>query len=119
MKSDRKNRRYPRIKSDIRVRAFVPPDEPSEDSFGRGFDISEGGMAIYLPLQLSPEQEILLVFEVPLSRAKLGVRAYVRNASGHRYGVEFQELSEEDRARLRSALYDLAVVHAGGTDRPS
>ncbi len=103
-------RRYPRIKSDIRVRALAPPDEPALESFGRGFDISEGGMAIYVPLELAPQQEILLVFEVPLSRQKLGIRASVRYARENRYGVEFQPLQDVDRARLRSALYDLALI---------
>ena len=105
-------RRYRRIKSDIRVRALVPPEQPAIESFGRGFDISEGGMAIYVPLELAPHQEILLVFEVPLSRQKLGIRASVRYARENRYGVEFQPLQDVDRARLRSALYDLALIQS-------
>ena len=109
-------RRYPRIKSDIRVRALVPPEEPALESFGRGFDISEGGMAIYVPMELAPQQEILVVFEVPLSRQKVGIRASVRYASENRYGVEFQPLRDEDRARLRSALYDLAMIQARPKD---
>lgn len=104
-------RRYPRIKSDIRVRALAPPDKPALESFGRGFDISEGGMAIYVPMTLAPQQEILVVFEVPLSRQKVGIRASVRYVNDNRYGLEFQRLREEDRARLRSALYDLALIH--------
>lgn len=114
---DEKNdvRRYPRIKSDIRVRALAPPDEPALESFGRGFDISEGGMAIYVPMELAPQQTILLVFEIPLSRQKLGIRASVRYARGNRYGVEFEPLRDDDRARLRSALYDLALIHKEAT----
>ncbi len=104
-------RRYPRIKSDIRVRALSPPEKPAVESFGRGFDISEGGMAIYVPMPLAPDQEVLVVFELPLSRQKVGIRASVRYARENRYGLEFQPLAEEDRARLRSALYDLAMVH--------
>ena len=103
-------RRYPRIKSDIRVRALAPPEEPALESFGRGFDISEGGMAIYIPMELAPDQKILLVFEVPLSREKVGIRASVRYARENRYGVEFEPLRDDDRARLRSALYDLALI---------
>lgn len=110
MSPAREARRFPRIKSDIRVRAFVPAEKPALESFGRGFDISEGGMAIYVPMLLAPQQEILLVFEVPLSRLKLGIRASVRYARENRYGVQFQPLREDDRARLRSALYDLALI---------
>jgi len=104
------HRRFPRIKSDVRVRAMIPPYAPAIDSFGRGYDISEGGMAIYVPLELAPQQEILVVFDVPPSRQRLGVRAVVRYASGYRYGVEFQSLDEHDRSELRRALDDLSVI---------
>lgn len=107
---DTELRRFPRIRSDIRVRAFVPPDAPAADSFGRGYDISEGGMGILLPMPLTPAQEVLVVFDVPPSRRRLGVRAVVRYAMGYRYGVEFQPLLEPDRLLLRSALNELASV---------
>ena len=110
MSQTAQTRRYPRIKSDIRVRALAPPEQPALESFGRGFDISEGGMAIYIPMELAEQQKILLVFEVPLSRQKLGIRASVRYARQNRYGVEFEALCDDDRARLRSALYDLALI---------
>ena len=103
-------RRFPRIRSDIRVRAFVPPDAPAVDSFGRGYDISEGGMGMLVPMPLVPSQEVLVVFDVPPSRRRLGVRAIVRYALGFRYGVEFQPLLEADRTLLRAALEELAAV---------
>ncbi len=103
-------RRFPRIRSDIRVRAFVPPDTPAADSFGRGYDISEGGMGLLVPMALLPHQEVLVVFDVPPSRRKLGVRAVVRYALGYRYGVEFRPLLEPDRMLLRSALAELESI---------
>jgi PilZ domain len=103
-------RRFPRIRSDIRVRAFVPADAPASDSFGRGYDISEGGMGMLVPMPLAPAQEVLVVFDVPPSRRRLGVRAVVRYARGYRYGVEFQPLLEPDLMLLRSALAELASV---------
>ena len=103
-------RRFPRIRSDIRVRAFVPADAPATDSFGRGYDISEGGMGILVPMPLQPSQEVLVVFDVPPSRRRLGVRAVVRYARGFRYGLAFQPLLEPDLMLLRSALNELASV---------
>lgn len=104
------HRRFPRIRSDIRVRAFVPADSPAVDSFGRGYDISEGGMGMLVPMALAPSQKVLVVFDVPPSRRRLGVRAVVRYALGFRYGVEFEPLLEPDRMLLRSALAELASV---------
>ncbi len=105
-------RRYPRIRSDIRVRAFTPPDFPALDGFGRGYDISEAGMAIYVPLRLAPEEEVLVVFQVPLLSEKLGLRGRVRYARDFRYGIEFAALDERDRQELRRALDHLAVIGA-------
>ncbi len=110
---DTELRQHPRIRSDIRVRAFVPPDPPAFDSFGRGCDISEGGMGILLPMPLTPLQEVLVVFDVPPSRRRLGVRAVVRYALGHRYGLQFQPLLDADLRLLRSALAELASVQGG------
>lgn len=103
-------RRYPRVPSDIRVRVFVPPQHPTDDSFGRGYDISESGMAIYVPLALPLGQSVLVVLEVPQCRIRLALTATVRNARGYRYGVEFVGLSPTERSELKRALAALAAV---------
>ena len=103
-------RRFPRVKSDIRVRVFHPPRNPTTDSFGRGYDISESGMAIYVPLELSVGQQVLVVLEVPQCRVRLGLAAIVRNAKGYRYGIEFLTLTNTERKELKRALEELASV---------
>ncbi|HVP44173.1 MAG TPA: PilZ domain-containing protein [Terriglobales bacterium] len=103
-------RRYPRVKSDLRVRVFVPPKNPTADSFGRGYDLSESGMAIYVPLELAVGQQVLVVLEVPQYRVRLGLTATVRNADGYRYGVEFGALSNTERKELKRALESLAAI---------
>jgi c-di-GMP-binding flagellar brake protein YcgR len=103
-------RRYPRVKSDIRVRVFVPPKDPTSDSFGRGYDISESGMALYVPLELAVGQQVLVVLEVPQCRIRLALPATVRNGNGYRYGVEFVALSNTERKELKRALARLAVM---------
>ncbi len=101
-------RRYPRVKSDIRVRVFSPPTDPTADSFGRGYDISEAGMAIYVPLELSEGQQVLVMIDVPQCRVRLGLTAVVRNRKGYRYGVEFLALTNTERKELKRALDGLS-----------
>ena len=103
-------RRYPRVKSDIRVRVFVPPKDPTADSFGRGYDMSESGMAIYVHLELAVGQQVLVVLEVPQHHVRLALTATVRNAKGYRYGIEFSGLSNTERKELKRALEGLAAV---------
>lgn len=97
-------RRYPRVKTDIRVRVFYPPRNPTTDSFGRGYDLSEAGMAIYVPLELTVGQQVLVMIDVPQCRCRLGLTATVRNCKGYRYGVEFLSLSNTERKELKRAL---------------
>ena len=103
-------RRSPRVKSDIRVRVFVPPKNPTADSFGRGYDLSESGMAVYVPLELTVGQQVLVVLEIPQCRVRLALAATVRNASGYRYGIEFAALTNTERKELKRALDGLVQV---------
>lgn len=99
------------MKSDIRVRVFFPPRNSTTDSFGRGYDLSQAGMAIYVPLELAVGQQVLVMLEVPQCHVRLGLTAVVRNANGYRYGVEFQDLSNTERKELTRALEELATAH--------
>ena len=107
-----KMRRYPRVQSDLRVRVFAPPQHPTVDSFGRGYDLSESGMAVYVPLELVVGQQVLVVLEVPQCRIRLALTATVRNRRGYRYGVEFLDLSATERKELKRALDGLAGLKA-------
>ncbi len=105
-----KLRRYPRVKSDIRVHVFVPPRNPTTECFGRGYDISESGMAIYVPLELTVGQPVLVVLEVPQCHVRLGLTATVRNSNGYRYGIEFLPTGNTERKELKRALDELSSV---------
>lgn len=105
-----KMRRYPRVKSDIRVRVFFPPRNPTADSFGRGYDISQSGMAVYVPLALTVGQPVLVMLDVPQCHVRLGLTAVVRNANGYRYGLEFERLSNTERKELLRAMEELSAV---------
>jgi len=100
-------RRNPRYKLDVRVRLIVRKDEGNQVVHGRGTDISETGMAIFVPHELPLEARAEVEFTLPYSRQPQRVVINVRNRSGYRYGVEFLTLSlnqREDITRLCKAL---------------
>ncbi len=82
-------------------------------SYGRGHDLSESGMAIYVPLDLQVGQETQIEFEAPLIRVKFGVRGLVRNVHSYRYGIEFLHLSFKELAELKRLLHLLRLTAAG------
>ncbi len=86
-------------------------------SYGRGHDIGEAGMAIYVPLELRVGQEIQIEFEAQLVRVKFGVRGLVRNVHSYRYGIEFLQLSFNELTELKRLLHLLRLTASG--NRPA
>lgn len=100
-------RRSPRYTVDVRLRLFVPKDGKNAMVHGRGNDISENGMALFVAQDLQLEQRLEVEFTLPYSRQPLRVRIAVRNRNGYRYGVEFVNLSlpqQQEISRLCKAL---------------
>ncbi len=100
-------RRSPRYSVDVRLKLVVAKDGKNVMVHGRGNDISENGMAMFVAHELSIEQILEVEFTLPYSRQPLRVRIAVRNRNGYRYGVEFMTLSapqKDEIARLCKAL---------------
>lgn len=103
-------RRFSRLPVDVRVRVLADTKGRPIHSFGRGHDLSEGGMALYVPLDLKTGQQIKLEFELPHARMKFGIRCVVRNTDGYRYGIEFVALSPAEKEALHRAVTVLALT---------
>ncbi len=111
MPSDnRDRRRFQRLSIDLRVRVFAKIAGRWEVSYGRGHDLGEAGMAIYVPLELKVGQEIQIEFEASLVHVKFGVRGLVRNVRSYRYGIEFLQLSLQELKELKRLLRVIALT---------
>ncbi len=100
-------RRYARMNVDITVRVLPKDTRPT---FGRGHDISCGGMALYAPVELQESELVKLAFELPNSRVQFNVSAVVKNRNGFRYGVEFVELAPQELKEIKRVTEILALV---------
>ena len=100
-------RRYPRIGVDLSVR--VAPQD-GRQTFARAHDISCGGIALYVPLDLDPEEVIKISFELPNSRMQFAVSGVIKNRNGFRYGIEFVQLTSDQFRELERVLAILALV---------
>lgn len=100
-------RRTPRYSVDVRLKLIVTKDGKSAMIHGRGNDISEHGMALFVAHDLEVGQRLEVEFTLPYSRQPLRVRITIRNRTGYRYGAEFVTLSvpqSEEILRLCKAL---------------
>ncbi len=103
-------RKFERTSVDIRIRVSAEAGGKAQNTYGRGHDVGEGGMAVYVPLELTDGQEIRVEFELPAARFRFGLRAIVRNAAGYRYGLEFLHLSRKESDELKRCLRIMALT---------
>ena len=106
-KGGRDKRRQPRFNVDVRLRLVVTKGGKNVMVHGRGNDISENGMALFVAHQLEVGDRLEVEFTLPYSRQPLRVGITIRNKNGYRYGVEFMTLSvpqREEVLRLCKAL---------------
>jgi hypothetical protein len=103
----KEKRRWPRHKIDVPVRAVIRRTDKTLIRDGRGMEMSEGGMCLFIGVELGLGEEIEVEFTPPYSGSPLRVRSQVRNRTGYRYGVEFVPEGKKERSevnRLRQML---------------
>jgi PilZ domain len=90
-------RRWPRFKVSLSMRLILQGPGGAEYMYAHGRDISEGGMAVYVPTELNIGDSVALELILPYSQEKLLLKAFVRNREGFRYGIEFIDLGQRER----------------------
>ncbi len=102
------NRRWSRYQVDLRVKVLTGVATMNRDYFGRGSDISEGGMRVFVPAELAIGDAITIELPLPYSEQKLAIRGVVRNRLGFSYGIEYActttAIEREQIARTCKAL---------------
>lgn len=107
-------RRWPRYKVDLRLKVTLPQTAGAAGrnfTFGQGSDVSEGGMAAYIPSELNVGDVVGIEFVLPYSKETITLRAEVRNRNGFRYGLEYVLISSDHQQLMRKSLQTLALMH--------
>jgi c-di-GMP-binding flagellar brake protein YcgR len=93
-------RRTPRYKLDLRAKIVYRRNGLNQSALARGQDVSEGGMSMFVPIEFRKDDALEVEFTLPHSRLPLRVHAVVRNTEGHRYGVEFLNVSDAQKQEI-------------------
>ena len=93
-------RRSRRFRVNFPIKLFTMVQQRRCVLQGRSHDLSEAGMAIYIPAELQVGQMVQIEFILPDSTKRLGVTAVVRDCSGFRCGVEFVNLTPQEQKVL-------------------
>ena len=105
-------RRSQRFRVNFPIKLFAMMQQRRCVLQGRSHDLSEAGMAIYIPAELQVGQIVQIEFVLPDSTRRLGVTALVRDCSGFRCGVEFIKLTATEEAALATCCDKLAAGSA-------
>jgi hypothetical protein len=103
-------RRWKRYRVEMRLKVFLPKEGPLKFTFAQGSDISEGGLAAYIPLELNPGESVEVEFIFPYSKNTVRVVADIVNKNGFRYGMAYAKIDPTDRDVLLRALKNLELV---------
>ena len=104
-------RRWPRYKVELRLKVFLARSEGRGFTFAQGSDVSEGGMAAYIPAEIEVGEIVGIEATLPYSKQEIAIRAQVRNKNGFRYGLEYVLISDDHREALSKSLKALALMH--------
>ena len=105
-------RRWKRHRVDVRLKIIHWKDGAKAIVFGQGSDISEGGMAAYVPAEFAKDDNLELEMVLPYSASKdpLLLKAVVRNRNGFRYGLEYVGVTDAVRESMARSLKALELV---------
>ena len=102
-----KTRRWSRYEVEVRVKVVLPNRGAI---YGQGSDVSQGGMALFIPTELEKGQTVQAEILLPYTREKVMLRGVVRNREGFRYGIEFADLSDHEKLLIERVCRALAMV---------
>lgn len=103
-------RRWKRYNVDVRVQVSYRLDGVVRSANGRGSDMSEGGMALYLPVDLKIGAIIDFELVFPYSQQPVKLAGTVRNRDHFRYGIEYLAPSSADREVIVRSCKALSLI---------
>jgi len=105
------SRKWARYEIDIPVKIKIPNSMGiTTYVYGRGNNVSEGGLAAHVAHELKVGSKIQLVMTLPHSERSIDCEAVIRNRDSLRYGLEFKGLSAADRESLIRTCKTLGVL---------
>lgn len=106
-------RKNPRYTIDISIKVRInSTGGVTSYCYGRGNNVSLGGLSIYVAHELGIGKTIKLILTLPHADRQIDCEAAVRNREGYRYGLEFVSMKPQDRELLDRACKMLGVLQA-------
>jgi hypothetical protein len=108
----RELRRWPRLKIHVPVTVVIRTNEKTVFVRGRGQDLNEGGIGVFVGAELRVGDVIEISFTPPYQGNPMTARTVVRNRRGYTYGLVFVTETTEDQKKvelIRSVLRTMRI----------
>lgn len=102
-------RRWTRHPVSLSLRVRVPTDSGQEFMLAHGRDVSQGGMAVYVPVELEVGNTILLELMFPALQQPIMLSGIVKNRTGFKYGIEFNQPAPQHQETILTHLHKLVA----------
>lgn len=102
-------RRWTRYAVSLSLRVQVATGSGQEYMLAHGRDVSQGGMAIYVPVELEIGQRVLLELVFHSLQRPVALSATVKNRTGFKYGVEFHNATTEQQETILANVHKLVI----------
>ena len=107
-KPQRRVRRFPRHRFDVRIQVSVFREGLTTTCWGRTSELGQDGIGATLTGELHAGEVVSLEFPVPVAPHLMKLRGVVRYSLGLRCGFQFLVVTEEQRMILRQVCEGLA-----------
>ena len=103
-------RQFHRFGLDVRLRVMLRKAGSRMAFQGRGNNLSEGGLAAFIPTELVIGELIELDLSLPYTAQPLKLRAVVRNRRSFTYGLEFVDITPAQQSIIERTCRALELV---------
>lgn len=107
-------RRWTRYPVSLSLRVRVPTESGQEFMLAHGRDVSQGGMAVYVPAELEVGNIVLLELSFPGLQQPIALSGAVKNRTGFKYGVEFNQPTPQQQEIILIHLHKLLASPRSG-----
>lgn len=102
-------RRWTRYAVSLSLRVRVKTGSGYEYMLAHGRDVSQGGMAVYVPFELEIGDTVLLQLIFPVLNEPVLLSALVKNRTGFKYGVEFVNPTPLQQKTILANIHKLLI----------
>jgi len=110
MERAQSQRRWERYDVTVRTKITWSLNGEAQSISGEASDVSQGGLRMFIPRDLSLGVTLLLEFSLPYNSRVMAIRGVIRGRHGFTYGIEFISPSDYQQRAIAQLCKTLQLL---------